>query len=241
MLNKIDHQSLLVFEQLRWVLRRRERIIAAVKAHFGATNTYRVLERNALITPPIALAQSLEDLIDARPSKDFLRSLAFKTERFEAHTIHSLRTELSVYQSHVEEQILFGARTAGQDAAREFLNTSPAAAKTSPPLPLTEAVNALFQLSYLGFPEDKNFFFSKRPSSGISAHFIHSPHQNAWKEYQPAFLHAVQLDWMRGILEILSTEIQLSAKSALELGHPIGLYEFQLSRNTLSPTKHANL
>lgn len=225
--SRISPEIELVFEQLRWVERRRYRIVESVSAHFGRALVAKVLEAHQAPISPLAGEPTLIKILDHRGPESFLRDLALKMETTEAAAITILRSHVSVYREHVDEQILFGARTAGQEAARAFLSRT----RTQPshgPLSVPEAVQAVFELNYVGLPGEKNYFLMLRPQGSCSVHFARSPHLPAWKQAGAdlRFLYQVRREWVRGILDILSPGVELAAPMAIEQGQPYGLEHF---------------
>jgi hypothetical protein len=219
-----------VFEQLLWVVRRRYRIVESVQAHFGRQLVDRVLE--AVPPPPLPLSDQadLPPLLDEKEPLEFLSSLAFEVVRNEAATISQLRGHVSVYREHVDEQILFGSRTAGQEAGRSFLAQPPAGKPRPESLSVPEAVQAVFELNFTGIPGEKNHFLMLRSQGGSSAHFVRSPLLAAWASAQadPRFLYDMRCEWVRGILDILSPRVEFHPASAIERGNPFGLEHFYL-------------
>lgn len=219
------------YEQLLWVLRRRFRVVESVKAHFGKTLVDRVLETVPACALPTGREADFVDLLDERDPFDFLASLASEVLRNEAATITCLRGHVSVYRDHVDEQILFGARTAGQEAGRSFLSQSPMGARPRiQSLTVPESVQAVFELGFCGLPGDKGHFLLLRAHGGSSAHFVRSPHLPAWSEAggDTAFLYEMRCEWIRGILDIIAPNLVFHSASALERGQPFGLEHFYL-------------
>ena len=224
-----SHEVHLVFEQLRAIDRRRSRVIDSVAAHFGRKKVADLFTQNNLQLPLFSEDPKFVDIIDEREPQEFIRFLAKKTEAYEAKTIKLLREKISDYHPHVDEQILFGARTAGQDAARAFLTSSTAAEKRSR-LPLTEAVQSIFHITYNGLPSDRGFILSIRPQSGITVHYRYSAHSEAWNEagIDVAFMGKLREEWISGLLDILSPNVFYHRAKAFELGDGYGFEEFAL-------------
>ncbi len=213
-----------VFEQLLWIERRRFRLVESVSAHFGRPLVERVL--SGLLSGPLANEPEFQALLDEREPLDFLRSLALAVEESEATTVTRLRTHVSVYREHVDEQILFGARTSGQEAGRAFLSRSQGAPTRSNPLPVPESVQAIFELNYTGLPGERNHFLILRSHGGSTVHFMRSPHLEAWKGAESRFLYNLRCEWVRGILDIISPRIELFTAQAIEQGGAFGLEHF---------------
>lgn len=233
---KISPEIQRVFQQIRWLERRREKIIESVASHFSKATVNHILEKEGLRTFPLNLDLDLNYLVDERDVCDFLRDLANRVESFSAQTIVAIRKHTSVYRDHVDEQIRFGSRYAGQDAGRYFLSTHTKYDKTIPHLEPIEVVQAVFELTFNGLPGDKNYFLCLRSFGGSTVHFQTSPHLKNWIAVgaDPKFLHQIKVDWMKGILDILSPEMEFSFTQAIETGAKYGLAQFY------SPEIHAN-
>lgn len=233
---KISPEIQRVFQQIRWLEKRRTKIIESVSSHFSKATVQQILEKENLVTFPLNLELELSQLIDERNIDDFLRDLANRVEVFSAQTIAAIRKHTSVYRDHVDEQIRFGSRYAGQDAGRYFLSSHTKYDKTVPHLEPIEVVQAVFELTYNGFPGDKNYFLCLRSFGGSTVHFQHSPHLKNWASVgtDPKFLHQIKVDWMKGILDILSPGMEFSFTQAIETGAKFGLAQFY------SPEVHAN-
>jgi hypothetical protein len=224
----IDPEIEKAFGQLQWVERRRQRVIAAVGSHFGMATAQRVLKEAGVdIT---SSEDPFASLIDERDPPEFLAALADQVLTREARTIAALRKNVSTYPQHVDEQILFGTRTAGQEAARAFMARNHPAADNAEHLELAEAIQALLELSYFGLPGEKNYFLSLRAHGGSTVHFSRSPQLEAWRsaEGDSKFLHQLKEQWVRGILDILSPTVEYSSPQSLEEGHAFGLAQFHL-------------
>jgi len=148
----------------------------------------------------------------------------------EAATVTALRKHVSVYQQHVDEQILFGARTAGQEAGRSFLARSKPATKGRTHLDVPEAIQAVFDLTYNGLPWEKDYFLCLRALGGSTVHYIRSPHLAAWRSSNgdPKFLSSLKSEWTKGMLDILSPETEYSSSHSIEQGETFGLAQFHL-------------
>jgi hypothetical protein len=229
MSNALSHEVYLVFEQLKAIDRRRSRVIDSVAAHFGRNKIADVLTRMQLLDPLFSANSNFFDSIDEREPEDFIRFLAKKTEAYEAETVKVLREQVSPYNQHVDEQILFGARTAGQDAARAFLTNSAAAARRSR-LPLSEAVQSIFHITYNGLPSDKGFILSIRPLSGITVHYRYSAHLEAWQStgVDFSFMCELRREWISGLLDVFSPDVYYSRTQSCEQGDGYGFEEFSL-------------
>ncbi len=233
---KISPEFQRIYEQLRWIERRRKRIVDSVSSHFSRDLVNSILLKDMLLDLNVNLDIELSQLIDERDPDVFLRALANEIEAHEARTIGALRKHTSVYQSHVDEQIYFGARNAGQDAGRLFLASYQKYDKRDPHLEPVEAVQALFVLTYNGFPNEKNLFLSLRSHGGSTVHYQSSPHLKNWQSVggDPKFLHHIKIEWMKGILDILSPNLEFTYTQAIETGSKFGLLQFY------SPEIHAN-
>lgn len=227
----------LVYAQLLWIERRRFRLVESVGAHFGKPLVTRVLQAGDLERSPLQGEPAFKALMDDRSPGTFLRYLATEVERNEAATITRLRSHVSVYREHVDEQVLFGSRTAGQEAGRDFLARSPVAKPRPGPLSVPEAVQAVFELNYTGLPGDKNHFPVLRSQGGATVHFARSPHLEAWNQAgaEPRFLHQVRCEWVRGILDIVSPGIELIVAQSIEQGEPFGLEHYFLRGHHAGP------
>jgi hypothetical protein len=226
------------YEQLLWILRRRFRVVESVRAHFGKANVERALGTQD--APPLSLDREAElsELLDERDPVRFLADLAFAVERYEAETVARLRAHVSVYRDHVDEQILFGARTAGQEAARTFLEAqAPLGRPRLETLSVPEAMQAVFDLGFAGLPGDRNHFLVLRSRGGSSAHFSRSPHLEAWLSAgaDPRFLYDVRCEWVRGVLDIVSPRVNFHPSSAIEQGGAFGLEHFYLREAHAGP------
>ncbi len=224
--NRISPEIEGVYNQLLWIEQRRARIVESVSAHFSQSAAYKILKEKSLLNTIVGREKSFSTLLDDRSPKVFLADLAKQVEQQEAATIHALRTHISLYQHHVDEQILFGARTAGQEAGRHFL--SRLAAHTRRYLDVPEAVQAVFELTYNGLPDERNHFLCLRLFGGSTVHFIRSPHLAAWTAVgaDPSFLFELKEEWIRGILDILSPETVFTTTQAMERGDDYGLSQF---------------
>ncbi len=230
MISSISPEIELIYEQLLWIERRRFRIVESVSAHFGKPLVSRVLEAASLSASPLQSEPDFLSLVDQRSPEEYLEYLAGEVECNEAATISRLRSHISVYREHVDEQILFGARTAGQEAGRSFLARSPASKPRIGPLTVPESVQAIFDLTYTGLPGEKNYFMILRAQAGATVHFSRSPHMASWQSAggEPRFLHQVRCEWVRGILDIVSPAVELNVAQAIEQGGAYGLEHYFL-------------
>jgi hypothetical protein len=217
-----------VFSQLLWIEHRRARIVESVSAHFGQAKLKAILENEKLLPAPLENAPDFSQLLDEKDPDQFLCSLAMRVERHDAETIHALRKHVSVYQQHADEQILFGARTSGQEAGRSFLAGSKPATKGRQTLSVPEAVQALFTLTYNGLPGEQNHFLVIRPQGGSTVHYTKSPHLEAWTAAgaDPKFLYNMKCEWLYGALDILCPEAGFVTSHAIEKGNAYGLAHF---------------
>lgn len=217
-----------IYQQLLWIERRRQRIISSVAAHFGAGSIERILRTEGCALSPLKNEPDYSTLVDERGPELFLAALAAEVERLEALTVTALRKHVSVYQQHVDEQILFGARTAGQESGRIFLAQSRFATKGRPYLEVPEAIQAVFDITFNGLPWDRNHFLCLRSLGGSTVHYTRSPHLESWRAAgaDPRFLYAVKTEWTKGILDILSPETEFSSTQSIEQGGDFGLAHF---------------
>lgn len=223
-----------IYQQLLWIERRRARILASVSAHFGKSIVEKLTKD---ITSPIAGEPEFSSLVDESGPEAFLAQLAAEVEKLEAQTISNLRKHVSVYPAHVDEQILFGARTAGQEAGRSFLASAKPAITGRSHLEVPEAVQAVFDLTYNGLPRERNHFLCLRALGGSTVHYTRSPHLAAWKAAggDTRFLYEVKSEWIKGILDILSPETEFSSKQAIEQGADFGLAHFHQREHHAGP------
>jgi hypothetical protein len=227
----------LVYAQLLWIERRRYRLVESVSAHFGRALVERVLSAADLLNSPLENEPELTALLDEREPEVFLGNLSVLVERNEAATVTRLRSHVSVYREHVDEQILFGARTAGQEAGRSFLSVSSVVRPRPGNLSVPEAVQAVFEMNYTGQPGEKNHFLMLRSQGGSTVHFIRSPHLAAWVSVaaEPKFLYQVRCEWIRGILDIVSPLTDFSTTQSIEQGGLYGLEHFYLRGQHAGP------
>lgn len=237
MKSRISPDIELIYSQLLWVERRRFRLVESVSSHFGQALVGRVLGSAGLTTSPLEGEPEFNALLDEREPDAFLRALAFEVEKKEAATITSLRNHVSIYREHVDEQLLFGARTAGQEAARTFLSAYPVAKPRPGPLSVPEAVQVVFELNYTGLPGERNHFLVLRSQGGCTVHFVRSPHIEAWSaaSAEPKFLYQIRCEWVQGILDIVSPGINFSASHSIEQGGAFGLEHFFLRGQHAGP------
>lgn len=219
-----------VYAQLQWIERRRQRVIESVSAHFGHALVQRILLSEPALPSPLAGLPAFSSLLDEREVEPFVESLAIEMDRAEASTITALRGHVSVYQAHVDEQILFGSRTAGQEAGRIFLsrNTVPGGSLGARAFDIPRAIEAIFEFAYHGLPWDHNYFLCVRSLGGSTVHYRRSPHLTGWLSAggDPKFLFSVKCEWIRGMLDILSPSTLFTTTQAIEQGHPFGLAHF---------------
>jgi hypothetical protein len=237
MIRKISPEIERVYSQLKWVHLRTFRIVESVKAHFGREQVNKIIEKSGIGPSPLKFEPDFFSLIDEQDADKFLADLAKSVEKYEAGIVTALRQHVSIYREHVDEQILFGSRTAGQEAGRLFLSHSKPAIRFRSHLDIPEAVQAVFELTYSGLPGDKNYFLSLRPLGGCSVHFSRSPHAAPWAEAkaEPRFLYGIKSEWIGGILDILSPETIYSTTSSLEFGNSYGLAHFHLRGQHAGP------
>lgn len=217
-----------VFSQLKWLEQKRFRVIESVAAHFGKNLIQKILEKEALLSSPLQDPVPFNELLDAREPEIFLKDFAQQMEQLEAKTVTALRKYVSTYQLHVDEQILFGGRTAGQEAGRDFLSRIRMSLTGRSHLDLPEAVQAVFEMTYNGLPEDKNYFLTIRPLAASTMHTVRSAHLENWKSAggDPKFLYQLKMEWIRGILDILSPKVEFATTQSIEQGNEFGLAHF---------------
>ncbi len=237
MKSRISPEIELVFAQLLWIERRRFRLVESVSSHFGNALVQRVLGGAGLETSPLEQEPDFSTLLDERDPADFLRHLAELVEKNEAATITRIRSHVSVYREHVDEQLLFGSRTAGQEAGRTFLSLSSVARPRPGSLGVPEAVQAVFEMNYTGLPGERNHFLVLRAQGGSSIHFSRSAHIAAWNSVSadPKFLYQVRCEWVRGILDIISPQVEFSTPQSIEQGGAFGLEHFYLRGQHAGP------
>lgn len=217
-----------VYTQLCWIDSRTFRIQESVTAHFSKEKVQQALASTERFPQPVAGQPEFSTLLDERDPETLLRHLAIATEAREAAVVSALRQHVSIYRDHVDEQILFGARTAGQEAGRAFLSRAKSAGPARTSLELPEAVQAVFALTYTGLPGDRNYFLSLRSLGGCSVHFHRSAHLEAWQlaAADPKFMYAVKAEWVSGILDVLAPGVEFSTTGNLEGGDRYGLAHF---------------
>lgn len=212
----------MVFDQLKWIERRRIRILGAVTSHFDrarATAAIKALE------PPLQnfdLDSQLDEIMDERGPRAFLRALAFQLEWNEARLVRAL---LEAFPGGaVRDQILLGARHAGQEAGRHYMADHDRRTLTD----MAELYAALARLTYSGLPSDKTFFPSIRPLSDVSIHYRACAHVEAWRaaEADLEFLCDMQREWMDGVLDILSPGIVHVRSASIAKGDEYGRDSF---------------
>ena len=225
---RTSHEIRQTFEKLKWIDRRRQFILDSIAAHFGREKIRSSLsskERRAILGENT----QFDDLqIDTTP-EDCIRNLAFQVQNHEASIITALREKISPYKDHVDEQILFGAKMAGQEAARQTTARS-FSLQTNHPHFLSEIVQIVRNLTYDGIDGDKDSFLSIRPKSDVLMHTIHSPHIEAWKSAGAdlEFMAKVRSAWIQGILDVIAPAMQYRQVRYLEKGAPFGLEEYRL-------------
>lgn len=237
MKSRISTDIELVYAQLLWIERRRYRLVESVSAHFGQALVERVLNAAGLAGSPLEGEPEFSALLDEREPEIFLKHLSEQVEQNEAATITRLRSHVSVYREHVDEQIIFGARTAGQEAGRAFLSVSSVVRPRPGILSVPETVQAVFEMNYNGQPGEKNHFLMLRSQGGSSVHFVRSPHIEAWNvvSAEPKFLYQVRCEWVRGILDIVSPQVEFSVTQSIEQGGRYGLEHFYLRGQHAGP------
>lgn len=210
-----NHQMQSIFSQLQWIEKRKHRILDGIGAHFG--NNW----KKDLAALDFASGASLREALDEREPEAFVADLAYKVEKEEARTVQFLREKVSRYPEHVDEQILFASRSAGQDAGRHHL----AQHEYNTPRDLPVLLASLERLCFWGLPADRCYFSSLRPLADFSLHFRSCPHTKAWREGggDPAFLGKVEQAWIQGLLDILSPDVTHIRRYSIPQGDEYGL------------------
>lgn len=225
---RTSHEIRQTFERLKWIDRRRQFILDSIASHFGREKIRACIsgkERKGVLSE----STQFDDLqIDSTP-EECVRDLAILVQSNEANVIRILREKISPYRDHVDEQILFGAKMAGQEAARQFSARS-FSTQNNQPMFLSEIVQIVQSLTYDGMEEDKNTFLSIRPKSDALVHFIRSPHINAWKQAGAdlPFMAEVRSAWIQGILDVIAPRLIYKRIQSLEAGAEFGLEEFRI-------------
>jgi hypothetical protein len=212
----------LVFDQLKWIERRRIRILGAVASSHDRQQVMACVNR---LSPPIAifdLESNLSDLIDeAGPSK-FLRELAYKLEFNESRMIAALI--LNFPEEATRKTILVGSRYSGQEAARNLMAHISRHSLTN----LVDIYSSIYRLTYSGIPADKISFVSIRPLSDVSIHYSKCAHSKAWLNSgaDMSFLCDVQKEWLSGALDIIAPEFEHIRLSSIAKGASYGRDRF---------------
>ena len=212
------------YSRLLWMERRRARITDCVASHFGRPLISKLLEKHELTHSALQNFPILSQVINEDCPSEAIRALASDMEIKEAKTITLLQNHASSFKTHVEEQILFGARSSGQDAGRYFLSQSRDNAIFDSDFSIAQVVQAVFELSYEGHPHDSNFFIVARSIGSTNIHYERSAHLISWKAANADinFLVKVRAEWIRGIIDILSPKVQFCATKSIELGDAYG-------------------
>lgn len=220
MVMKRDHRVEQILNQLFWIQRRRDRISDSVSSHFGREKVSLLLKGLSLKAPQLSPNFDYRLLQQGKSDEEFVRELALHVEYDEALVVKTLRERASPYPAHVDEQILFGARNAGQDAGRFILQRDIDRSFTLP-----EVFQAIESLSYLGLASDQNYFVTLRPLGHISVHHERCPHLKAWTEAgaEVLFQEKLQAAWTRGIIDILSPQTFFERKYSIPRGDAFGL------------------
>lgn len=197
------------FDQICQIGLRRQRIIDSVGAHFGKTHVQSILSKKNLLNSLLIPGLKLEDFLTEISIQETLATLAHNQQLLEALTVETLLSETSVYQSHVEEQILFGARIAGQEASRLRFPEAVAAGGILTP---QEAISAAVGLTYCGLPSEHGFFLILRPFGSSTIHLVNQVHMRSWKQTNVdiSLMEKVKESWIKGILDILCSELSFS-------------------------------
>src|SRR3989338_4784988 len=109
----------MVFDQLKWIERRRIRVFGAVASHFDRARANAAVKS---LNPPLVsfeLDSRLDEIMGAEGPRAFLLDLAFRLEAGEARFVTALVEAFP--GPAVKSQILLGARHAGQEAGRHYL------------------------------------------------------------------------------------------------------------------------
>jgi len=210
----LSPESKRAFDQICQIGLRRQRIIDSVTAHFGKVHVLSILAKKNLLNPVALPGQDLEAFLSEIPTQNTLANLAFSQQLLEAQTIETLLSETTVYQSHVEEQILFGARIAGQEASRQRY---PQAVVVGGNLTTQEAISAAITLTYCGMPSERGFFLVIRPFGSSTVHFVNTVHSSSWNQTGVDFtlMEKVKESWIKGILDILCPNLKFSRSTTL--------------------------
>jgi hypothetical protein len=224
---RTSHEIRQTFEKLKWIERRRQFILDSIGSHFGKEKIRACIpakDRRAILGEKT----QFDDLqVDTTP-EDCIRNLAFQIQSHEAAVVTVLREKISPYKSHVDEQILFGSRMAGQEAARQTSARSFSLQENQPTF-LSEVVQIVRNLTYDGMDGDRDSFLSIRPKADALMHTIHSPHIPAWKEggADLEFMAQVRSSWIQGILDVIAPSLQYRQLQYLEKGAAFGLEEYR--------------
>ncbi|MCO5144239.1 MAG: hypothetical protein M9962_14210 [Oligoflexia bacterium] len=219
-----------IFNQLKWISFRIEKIVAASQSHFGKEKVQKII--TSLGKAPLNFSSDLEDVLDEKDLSDFIRDLSEKIEIYEAKVISALCEHASPYQSHVRDQVLFGASIAGQEAARSVMGLSSEFAR---PKNIPELTKVVMLLTYNGPVDTRYYFISYRQFGSTSVHYSQSPHLRHWQKANadPLFLYEVKTKWIQGILDVLAPNTHLITSSSIEKGDRFGLIHFMSSEKNV--------
>ena len=212
----------MIFDQLKWIERRRVRILGAVASAFERAQ---VLDCVQKIRPSIIdfdLETKLADSIDESGPTSFLRRLAYRLEFNEARMIGAI---LSAFPAETaRHSILLGTRHSGQEAARHLMAKQACHSLSD----LVEIYSAISRLTYSGIPADKLFFVSVRPLSDVSIHYSKCAHSRAWEDSgaDMSFLCDVQKEWLSGALDIIAPNFEHIRITSIAKGAAYGRDRF---------------
>jgi hypothetical protein len=209
---------------------RRIRVVEAVAAHFGREKVNSALRE--LSSSPLSEWSGEGELRSLHLGRQSLQKLARTQTEIEATTYRLLCEKTSKFPAHVEEQILFGARTFGQQIGRSELMEVGFNAEVSAPL----AVKIVFDCIYTGLEEEKNVFLCLRSMGGSTVHIRRSE----FEYLEPTLrrvLSLVRNETIKGILEIIAPDISLEISTSMESGDSFGLMQFRLKSFNASATQ----
>ena len=213
----------MIFEQIKWIDRRRTRIVSYISAHYGKKSVRNVLEKISSSLKKPQLHSTLEDHVNELAPSDYLRNLAFDVELDECLTIEAFVQSFSKQETEFKKQILRGSRYSGQEAARNIQSHSSLESFNGTP-PLSILYSAISKLLYNGLPDDKFSFTSVRPLSDISIFYSKCPHIDAWRKgtKDVAFMCDIRHNWIQGLLEILAPNILHIRSASIAKGNKFG-------------------
>jgi hypothetical protein len=217
------HRIERILLQLSWIQRRQHRIIDSVMAHFGRAAVKSIVDSLKLRAQELPTTPDYSLLLDDAEPLEFVNKLAYSVEFDEALIIKELLLKASPYPNHVKEQILFGARNAGQDAGR-FVLQKDLQRKFS----LIELFQAVDSIYFQETPGEHNYFVSLRPMGSVSIHNERCRHIDAWNSAgaDPIFMEQIQSLWIQGVVDILATNVHFQRTHSIPRGDEFGLWHF---------------